>query len=200
MKSYAVGSRIYRTLQADLINNLYTEMKREAIAVVREGTDAADLIESRQVYMRYVGQGHEIAVNLPVDDYDDRHGDIFRTEFERAYTKLYGQTIAGIDIEALSWTLTIAAPTPDIADAPVCPEPSILPEPIASQSLFDPDVTERVRAPVYLRSDLSPGMKIEGPALITEDQTTTVVTAGYHAKINGHGYIVMTLQGIDGNE
>ena len=188
------------TLQVDLINNIYTEMKREAIAVVREGTDADDLIESRQAYMRYVGQGHEIAVNLPVDYYDDRHGDIFRTEFERAYTKLYGQTIAGIDIEALSWTLTIAAPTPDIADAPVCPEPSILPEPIASQSLFDPDVTERVRAPVYLRSDLSPGMKVEGPALITEDQTTTVVTAGYHAEINGHGYIVMTLQGIDDNE
>ena len=187
-------------LQADLINNLYTEMKREAIAVVRDGADTDDLIESRQAYMRYVGQGHEIAVNLPVDDYDDRHGDIFRTEFERAYTKLYGQTIAGIDIEALSWTLTIAAPTPDIADAPACHESSILPEPIASQSLFDPDVTERVRVPVYLRSDLSPGMKVEGPALITEDQTTTVVTAGYHAQINSHGYIVMTLQGIDGNE
>ena len=187
-------------LQADLINNLYTEMKREAIAVVRDGADTDDLIESRQAYMRYVGQGHEIAVNLPVDDYDDRHGDIFRTEFERAYTKLYGQTIAGIDIEALSWTLTIAAPTPDIADASACHESSILPEPIASQSLFDPDVTERVRVPVYLRSDLSPGMKVEGPALITEDQTTTVVTAGYHAQINSHGYIVMTLQGIDGNE
>lgn len=188
------------TLQADLVNNLYTEMKREAIAVVRDGTDNDDLIESRQAYMRYVGQGHEIAVNLPVDYYDDRHGDIFRTEFERAYTKLYGQTIAGIDVEALSWTLTIAAPTPDIADAPACHESSILPEPIASQSLFDPDVTERVRAPVYLRSDLSPGMRVEGPALITEDQTTTVVTAGYHAEINGHGYIVMTLQGTDGNE
>jgi N-methylhydantoinase A len=46
--------------------------------------------------------------------------------------------------------------------------------------------------PVYLRRDLRPGQRVVGPALIAEEQTTTVVTAHYCAMIDARGYIVMT--------
>ena len=42
---------------------------------------------------------------------------------------------------------------------------------------------------VYHRSDLKPGAMIVGPAIISEDETTSVVLAGYVARINGLGYI-----------
>jgi N-methylhydantoinase A/oxoprolinase/acetone carboxylase beta subunit len=47
-------------------------------------------------------------------------------------------------------------------------------------------------APVYLRSDLRVGARVPGPALITEEQTTTVVTAGWQAAIDAHGSIVLS--------
>ena len=47
-------------------------------------------------------------------------------------------------------------------------------------------------APVYLRSDLHVGARVPGPALITEEQTTTVVTAGWQAAIDAHGSIVLS--------
>jgi len=47
-------------------------------------------------------------------------------------------------------------------------------------------------APVYLREQLAPGIRVDGPALITEDQTTTVVSSSYVAEIDARGYIVLT--------
>ena len=69
-----------------------------------------------------------------------------------------------------------------------------MPEPIERQVLFDPSKGGPVDTPVYLREQLRPGDGIHGPALITEDQTTTVVTSNYHAIIDARDHIVMTRQ------
>jgi N-methylhydantoinase A len=60
------------------------------------------------------------------------------------------------------------------------------------QSFFDSSTAERREVPVYLRETLQPGARVSGPALIAEDQTTTVVTAHYDAAIDARGYIVLT--------
>lgn len=180
-------------LQAGVVNGLMQDMRKEALAVVRQGAGEGRLEESRHAFMRYVGQGHEIPVSLPVETYTDDHAAIFRSTFEAAYTRLYGRIIEGVDIEALSWTLTVSSPS--------CEQPGSVetnekerppPEQDAVQDLFDPSVTARVEAPVYLRNRLRPGDRLQGPALITEDQTTTVVTSNYTAQIDRRGNIVMT--------
>jgi len=181
------------SLQADLINDLVEDMRREALAVVRQGTGNDHLAEARHAYMRYVGQGHEIPVGLPVENYTDRHRGIFRTAFESAYTQLYGRIIEGVDIEVLSWTLTISAPSRDpVESSPVKGVARQLPEPDDFQPLFDPSVEGQVNAPVFLRVNLRTGDCMRGPVLITEDQTTTVVTTNYRAEIDERGNIVMT--------
>ena len=180
-------------LQPDVVNGLMQEMQAEALAVVRQGSDASDLVETRQAYMRYVGQGHEIAVDLTVEDYDAGHAEVFRQAFEAAYTRLYGRTIEGIAIEALSWTLTISAPSPaTLQAAGAAAKRTRAPDASRQQELFDSRSVERVDAPVYLREQLAPGMQVDGPALITEDQTTTVVSSSYTAEIDARGYIVLT--------
>jgi N-methylhydantoinase A len=57
--------------------------------------------------------------------------------------------------------------------------------------MFDPDTGGSMEVPVYWRPDLSPGARIEGPALIAEDETTTFVTAAFDAVINAQGCIVL---------
>jgi len=187
-------------LQPDIINGLFGDMHEEALAVVRQGSDASDLIESRQAYMRYIGQGHEIAVTLPVENFSKDHAAIFLQAFEAAYRHLYGRTIDGIDVEALSWTLTISAPRQTDAGKAQSSTKKAAPPPTGSQSLFDPTAAARVDAPVYLRDQLHAGNQIKGPALITEDQTTTVVTSSYEATIDGRGYIVLTRGKADSDE
>jgi len=193
-------------LQSGTVNSLMEEMRAEALAVVRQGTDREDLVETRQAYMRYVGQGHEIAVNLPVAIYAQADAEVFRHAFESAYEQLYGRIIAGVGIEVLSWTLTISEPemevVPDSLSGDTAPAaaasgrisaPGPNPcDPVSRQSCFDSSTMQRMEVPVYLRNRLRAGDCISGPALIAEDQTTTVVTAGYRAEIDERKYIVLT--------
>jgi N-methylhydantoinase A len=143
--------------------------------------------------MRYAGQGHEIAVDLPPGPYTADHAVEFRTRFEAVYRRLYGRVIDGVEIEALSWTLTVSAagasheesaaratePRPPAAGA------------TGSQRLFDPASGRTVAAQVWLRDDLVAGERVDGPALITEAQTTTVVAPGWRATVDPHGHLVL---------
>ena len=99
-----------------------------------------------------------------------------------------------VEVEALSWTLTIAGRGPGgTPDAGLVDGGDVGPlQPVARQKVFDPRRGERVDAPVYLRADLPPGCRLRGPALITEDQTTTVVTSEYDILIDNQGSIVLT--------
>jgi len=179
-------------LQTDIVNQLMDDMRAEALAVVRQGSSDENFTETRNAYMRYVGQGHEIAVRLPVEHYEERHADVFRAAFEKTYAKLYGRVIDGVDIEALSFTLTIAAPVKTVEQSLPAATRRKRPEAIARQPVFDPTSAKRVDAPVYLRDTLQPGDRIAGPLLITEDQTTTVVTSIYDAAIDARGFIILT--------
>ena len=188
-------------LQVEVVNGLMEDMRQESLAVVRQGTAPDDLEESRHAYMRYVGQGHEIPVSLPVETYGKNHDAVFRKAFEAAYRQLYGRIIEGIDIEVLSWTLTTSASVREIDEPPGSPRADRkLPEPIDWQLLFDPAKEEAVNTPVYLREQLQAGDGLQGPALITEDQTTTVVSSNYLAAIDDRGHIVMTHQEDNGDD
>ena len=62
------------------------------------------------------------------------------------------------------------------------------------RQLFDPDTGDYIEAAVYRRSDLAPGMSIAGPALIAEDETTTVVPGAFALALNSLGYLVIERQ------
>jgi N-methylhydantoinase A len=143
--------------------------------------------------MRYVGQGHEISVELPAGPYDETDAAEFRSRFEQAYLRLYGRSIDGVEIEVLSWTLTIAAAGPG-GEAPATADlaaQDTAESPRGRQPLFDPAGRQTVDAQVWLRDELRAGDRVEGPALITEAQTTTVVAPGWRATIDPNGHIVL---------
>ena len=60
--------------------------------------------------------------------------------------------------------------------------------------LFDPATTDFVDAPVYWRENMAVGASVAGPALIAEDQTTTVVTAAFTAHVDARGYLRLRRQ------
>ncbi len=183
------------SLDAGIVNALTDAMRDEALGVVRLGSPNGDLVETRQAYMRYVGQGHELAVDLPGERCTDRHGDLYRQLFETAYTQLYGRTIDGVEIEVLSWTLTLAAPAPAGSPPVAASRETPAPRPVAQQALFDPPSERTVDAPVYVRDALGVGDTIDGPALVTEDQTTTVVTSGWTVTVDAFGNLVLNASG-----
>ncbi|MXX78414.1 MAG: hydantoinase/oxoprolinase family protein, partial [Gemmatimonadales bacterium] len=112
-----VRSRYMRLSGFDpaVVREVFDEMRAEAEAVVSRGAPGAPTSEKARAYMRYVGQGHEIGVDLPGDVEDAA---ALRNAFDRGYEAVYGRTIPGLDIEVLSWTLVVSAPATEPTDVP----------------------------------------------------------------------------------
>ena len=87
--------------------------------------------------------------------------------------------------------VTVSAPAQgELASAtPVRPSE---PKARAHRPLFDPQAGEFENVPIYWRGDLVPGAKIGGPAVIAEDDTSTVVSPLFEAQVDKFGYIALT--------
>lgn len=173
---------------APTANRILGEMRDAAEAIVRQGAGEAALSENRSAFMRYKGQGHEIAVKLPVRRYAPADSAVLLHAFEEAYRALYRRTIPGVDVEVLSWVLTLSAPVAASDEAPAPLVPS-RPEPTTRRRVFDPVAGDFLDMAIYRRRDLAPGASIIGPAIIVEDETSTVVSPRFDATIDGFGYI-----------
>ena len=188
-----VRGRLMRldSFDAASVNRLFAEMRTEAEAIVRRGAPAAKLVEQRSAFMRYRGQGHEIAVELPVRELTAGDRSTIRELFEAVYRRLYSRPIPGVDIEILSWVVAVRAPSEGRLAAPARERPSE-PKPASRRPIFDPAIGEFQQVPIYWRPDLAPGARISGPAVIAEDETSTVVSARFDARIDRFGYIELT--------
>ena len=187
-----VQSRYSRFSGFDLdgINAMLEAMQAEAQGIVALGAPGAELTETRLAYMRYIGQGHEIDVEVPNRPLTAADVEALQQAFDQRYAALYSRIIPGLDVEILTWAVTVATePLPPLRlDEPPA---TTAPAPRGKRAVFDAERTEFVEVPTYRRDDLAPGMRIAGPALLIEDQTTTIVTAGFDARINAFGYIVL---------
>jgi N-methylhydantoinase A len=173
-----------------IVNTLFAEMRAEAEAVVRAAAPDAELIETRTADMRYRGQGHEIAVSLPVTTFDDVARKTLAALFAEDYAQTFGRVIPGLEVEILNWTLRLAAVR---APLPPCPPqpPDQAATPRGTRSIFAPAELNLQSVPVYHRLDVGPGSLMPGPAVIAEDETTTIVPAGFVARINPLGSIIL---------
>ncbi len=185
-----VRGRLMRLSEFDAAsaNRLVAEIRAEAEAVVRRGAPEAELVEQRSAFMRYRGQGHEIAVALPLREFAAADRATFAELFERAYRRFYSRSIPGVDIEILSWVLSLRAPAEGRLAAAL-PEHPHEPKPFARRPVFAADAGAFIDMPTYWRADLAGGARIKGPAVIAEDETSTVVGADFDARIDRFGYI-----------
>jgi N-methylhydantoinase A len=177
--------------EASLANKLFTEMRAEAEAIVRRGEPRAELAEQRSAFMRYRGQGHEIAVTLPVRDFTTKDVTVITELFEEGYRRLYSRPIPGVEIEILSWVLSLSAPS-EGALAVASDLNAAEPKAQSRRQVFDPDSGAFMDVPIYARADLAPGARIKGPAVIVEDDTSTVISPMFDARIDRFGYIELT--------
>jgi N-methylhydantoinase A len=174
-------------LDPNTIEDLFADMRTEAESVVRLGVPQGKLTERRTAFMRYRGQGHEIAVPLDGAALDPV---ALRQAFEHTYAQLFGRIIPRLEIEAVTWTLGLSepyalpSPNPQVVGA----EPAVVER---TGTMIESVTGETIDAPVYARASLSPGVELTGPAAITEDGTTTIIPTGFIARIAYGGEIII---------
>ncbi len=179
--------RLDASFDAAAVDAFRGEMRDEAEAVVRRAAPEAPLIESWTADMRYRGQGHDLTVAIPSGPLDA--GELVRL-FEVQYSLQFGRSIPDLEVEVMSWALRLATTDLPVAACPPTPTRRTV-APVGSARVADPVSGEFAEVPVYRRVELVPGDVVAGPALIVEDETTTLVTGRFTARINGLGHIVL---------
>ena len=145
----------------------------------------------RTAFMRYRGQGHEIEVAADGDLADHDFADRLLDGFIEQYRRLYGQAIAGNAAEITSWAIRVQRVrevTPiALAEPPASPAAST-----GTRRVFDGAREVWASWPTFERTALVPGAQGEGPAIIAEAETTTVIPPGFAFWIDARHAIRLT--------
>src|SRR5215468_6079842 len=172
------------------VNGLFADMLEEAETVVKAAAPDARLQITRTADMRYRGQGHEITVRLPAGAFSPASREAFSDLFETSYAATFGRTIPGLGVEIMTWTLRLAAEQP-AAPAVGATKADVAAKGSGSRTVYDQDEQDMRAVSIYHRRDLLPGSFMPGPAIIAEDETTTVVPKGFVARLNAIGAILL---------
>jgi N-methylhydantoinase A len=172
------------------VNKLFTDMEHEAAAVVKAGAPNAKLVVVRTADMRYRGQGHEITVDMPPGEFTAASRQKLVDLYEKGYAATFGRTIPGLDVEIMNWTLRLSAEQPAVPK--IATQPADIPSKArGSRLVYDPAEQDMKDVSVYHRADLTIGSVMPGPAVIAEDETTTIVPASFTARITPIGAILL---------
>ncbi len=183
------------TIDVQRVNGLYEEMEREGQTVLDEAQVAADAIRFiRSGDMRYVGQGHEIRVDIPTDILTNGSIEQMQTAFDVAYSGLYGRTCEGVPVEVIHWRVTVAGPKPSLIAA--IEEISAIKPALKGerQVIFDLNAGS-VPVPVYDRYELQDGFTAVGPLIVEEAESTTLVPPHWSLVVQHMGHLILTLEG-----
>ena len=190
----SLASRIIglSSFDAAAVNLLIADLKATAERFVRQGTEGAIHAEI-VAFMRYRGQGWEIPVPLPDRAFTEADVALIREGFLTAYARFFGRAIdglSGLEIEIV--TISVKA-----ADKRPAPEPATLTfgsRSVAaphSRAVFDPSSARALPTGIIARDSLTTGDRLQGPAVVVERETSTVVTAPFDVVMQSDGSLLM---------
>jgi N-methylhydantoinase A/oxoprolinase/acetone carboxylase beta subunit len=180
---------------AESIEAIFADMTREADIALASAEVQPDLVRRvRSADLRYRGQRKELTVELPASFRGSHPAELLRTVFEEAYRRVYHRIHEGHAIEALSWRL--AAEGPPIWSLPEAAEDEkgALPKLGRSRPMLFDGWAEPRPCAVHARADLRPGIVYEGPLVVEEAESTTLVGPDSTLTIDRFDNLVVSLE------
>ncbi|WP_170415497.1 hydantoinase/oxoprolinase family protein [Ruegeria atlantica] len=181
---------LLESLELERINTLFSNMIDEASSVVAQGAGDAPTETQRTAFMRYNGQGHEIEIPLPDRDLTVKDMGPLTAAFETEYRKQFSRPVPGMQIEILNWAVRVATPETVVPELPETPPLTTITPAQTRPITCDVDGQTKL-AGFVSRDSLNPGNRVCGPALITEPQTTTLVSADFSAYVDAIGNLIL---------
>ncbi|MDG1376261.1 MAG: hydantoinase/oxoprolinase family protein [Yoonia sp.] len=195
--SFEANRSVYMKLsnfQPDVIKSLLSDLQTEAKGFVRTCDAASDILSEFKVYMRYTGQGWEIPIALTEAQAMTPNAATFQQLFETDYAKLFGRTVTGMDIEITVWSVNATTPPEKVARI-VTAATGNPAQSTASRDIFDAGLGHPTPAQIVQRGDMQTGQTVQGPAIITEDETTIILPSTRQAIAQPDGTIDVTRKG-----
>jgi N-methylhydantoinase A len=177
-------------LEAAAIEAIYRKLEQEAVETLkRDGIDAANVRLVREADLRYVGQSMEVRVQAPGGRIDAGFVRALVDAFHAAHEKAFGYGYRGKQkVEVVNYCVSGFG----LIDRPALPKlaaSGVAPKPQSRRRVFFAGAF--VDTPVHARSALPAGARIDGPAVIEEFGSTTVVFPGQTLTVDPHGIMIV---------
>ncbi|MEN8895430.1 MAG: hydantoinase/oxoprolinase family protein, partial [Yoonia sp.] len=194
----ALASRLVVLSDFDVesVNDMLGNLRQTAESFVREGTGAS-IIGELTAFIRYKGQGWEIPVALPDRALVADDVNLIRDRFMTNYARFFGRAIDGLDgleIEIVTWSYKATDEQAKPSSITLL-ETGVEAAAPSHRPVFDPAQSAMLNSGIVARATLKSGDMILGPAIIVEDETSTVVTSPFDAVIQSDGSILLTRKG-----
>ena len=192
--SYEVVQTVYEPLDGfdyERTNRICKAMESEARSHAASGADpSVPFATRRSAYMRYRGQGHEIAVRVPMHALGPDASESLQERFDQAYRSAFGRNVGGISPgEVVTWSVEVSGP----------PHPDLPPREHAgaviahaTRRVFDSSSETEKPFTVVARSGLGKNDTVPGPAIIVENETSIVVSSDFTARVLQGGDMELT--------
>jgi N-methylhydantoinase A len=173
----AVGRGRRDRLAESLEERLREEMRAE-------GFEGEDVVLRRSLDLRYRGQSFELTVP---------EGEDPSASFHDLHLRRYGHHRPAVEVELVAIRVRAVGqvPTPPVEARPEGPSEPPPPDEEASVWFRDGFSTTGV----YERRRLAPGHRLDGPAVVTEAGSTTVVPPGWKLRVDGHANLRLAPEG-----
>lgn len=184
-----------QTANIEMVNNIYRELEGRATETLRrEKVGQADVKLFRSVDMRYLRQAFQVSVpvpggNLGMNDIRDAE-----RQFHRTHMDLYTYADEKESTEMITFRVRAVGGVS---------RPKLKPPEIRNFNQTPKEVRKvyfqredgYLDCSIYWRDDLGPGSKIDGPAILEEKTSTTLVPPLFTARVDEFGNIILTRRG-----
>lgn len=188
------------TLNRQGLSEQFAELEEEAQAQLREdGLDENQMVIERILDCRYMGQGYELRVKAESGEIDDTWMEKLAAGFHNVHEREYSQRFEENDIQIVNVRvrgigLMKELNLPEIEDGDNLPQADAHHGKEEVWFRVDGEL-KKVECDFYDRELLRAGNRIEGPAVLTQFDTTIVVPPELHANVDAFGNIVIDCAG-----
>jgi N-methylhydantoinase A len=187
----AVSPEEIRSALTILVSNGLTTLGRE------RGTDGPSPEIHCRLDLRYRGQEYTVTVPLPGASFTAADREPTAARFHELYCLLYGHSAPEEALELVGVRVTVHGAVPKGPSLPAVraamSDDGRSPSSYTQRRVYMEERYGFMDAPVYRRSELAPGMKLEGPAIIEEAASTTVVLPQDRVQVVATGELVIEI-------
>jgi N-methylhydantoinase A len=186
-------------LTVEMLTEIFTELEQQGKEqLAQEGFKLSDMIFLRSADMRYHGQAYEIPIPITGGPLTIQEIQKAKESFNMEHEKAYGYQRKKEIVEIVNLRLVAIGKLPQM---------KLIKETKIKQSVLEAADYRNVyyqdrflRTPIYNRKMLNSGTVLNGPAIIEQLDSTTVIFPDQQATVDDFGNILIKLKGGMKNE
>ncbi len=175
-----------------ILSSLINEMKDEVSKILGEQNIEQAKSEFRlSADLRYTGQDHTMGVAFNDTDFSAAALKGLRASFDQLHHSVHGHSNPAESVELVNIRLTGLGKLDKYQPSPAAAlsDASLKPDKV-TDVIFD---SKTYQTAIYQRQDLAAGIKLQGPAIIEELTTTTVIPPQFSLTVDTYGNLILTM-------